>query len=152
MGFSLWREIGFEKIFLVEGPTEVRTMQQFLRLVGKDTKIFVMPLGGAGMINGKRDYELGELKRICNTENSLYCWIDSEKETETSDLPKDRQEFLNLCREVGIQAAASERRAIENYLADTAIKKVKGDKYQALEYYQRLKDHLWLGVKMRIGV
>jgi predicted ATP-dependent endonuclease of OLD family len=36
MSFSSHKELGFEKILLVEGPTEVPAIQQFLRMIGRD--------------------------------------------------------------------------------------------------------------------
>jgi hypothetical protein len=39
LSFNGYQELGFDKIVLVEGPTEVRTVQQFLRQLRKDHKI-----------------------------------------------------------------------------------------------------------------
>jgi hypothetical protein len=96
------------------------------------------------MINGKSAYEIGELKRITN---EIYCWIDSEKSSKEDELPKNRKEFLEVCKNLGIKAIVSERRAIENYFSDSAIKKVLGSDYGALGEYNKAnwpKEKNWL--------
>jgi hypothetical protein len=46
LNFSGYRELGFDKVLLVEGPKEVKTIQQLLRKYKKDHKIVLLPLGG----------------------------------------------------------------------------------------------------------
>jgi ABC-type multidrug transport system ATPase subunit len=144
LNFSLYQELGAKKILLVEGPSEVKTFHQFLRQIKKDKEFVVVPLGGNSMINGKSAYEIGELKRITN---EIYCWIDSEKSSKEDELPKNRKEFLEVCKNLGIKAIVSERRAIENYFSDSAIKKVLGSDYGALGEYNKAnwpKEKNWL--------
>jgi energy-coupling factor transporter ATP-binding protein EcfA2 len=76
LGFSSYQELGFDKVLLVEGVSEVQAIQQFLRLVGKDHKIVLLPLGGSAMISSKSAPALEEVKRI--TKN-IVALIDSEK-------------------------------------------------------------------------
>ena len=66
--------------------------------------------------------------------------VDSERAGPNEPLQKERQGFLDVCAKLGIPAHATERRAIENYLSEEAIKSVKGDKYGSLGPHQRLKD------------
>jgi ABC-type multidrug transport system ATPase subunit len=144
LSFSLYQELGVRKILLVEGPSEVKTFHQFLRQIKKDKEFIVIPLGGNSMINGKSAYEIGEFKRIIN---EIYCWIDSEKSSKEDELPKNRKEFLEVCKDLKIKAVASERRAIENYFSDSAIKKVLGNNYGALGEYNKAnwpKEKNWL--------
>jgi hypothetical protein len=68
LSFAAYKELGFDKILLVEGVTEVLTLQQWLRLYGKDHQVVLLPLGGAAMINGKREDEL-----------RVHALIDSER-------------------------------------------------------------------------
>lgn len=49
LGFSSYQALGFNKVLLVEGVTEVQTIQQFLRRLGKDHKILLLPLGGGAV-------------------------------------------------------------------------------------------------------
>jgi predicted ATP-dependent endonuclease of OLD family len=42
MSFSTHRELGFDRLLLVEGPTEVKVMQQFFRKMSKDHKVVLL--------------------------------------------------------------------------------------------------------------
>lgn len=137
LGFSTFRELGFSKVLLVEGPTDIKTIQQFLRLYHKDHEILVLPLGGGAMINSCREYELTEIKRITN---SIFALIDSEKLNSEQSLSPERQAFIDLCSRIGIQCHSLDRRAIENYLVDRAIKLAKSQNYQELSHYQKLSE------------
>jgi energy-coupling factor transporter ATP-binding protein EcfA2 len=135
MSYASLRELGFDKLLLVEGTTELKTISQFMRLLGKMNKVLMLPLGGSSMIGADREHELAELKRI--SEN-VFVLIDSEKKSATESLAADRVAFLNSCAALGFKAIATEKRATENYLSERAIKEVKGDKYSALAEYEKL--------------
>ena len=137
LNFSGYRELGFQKVLLVEGPTDVITMQQFLRKRNLDHKIVVIPLGGSALINGDREAELSEMTRIANT---IHVLIDSERTVQGEKLASNREEFIASCEKLGIQHHVLKRRATENYLTERAIKAVKGDAYRALGPFERLKD------------
>jgi ABC-type cobalamin/Fe3+-siderophores transport system ATPase subunit len=137
LSFSAYRELGFDKILLVEGITEVLTVQQFLRLYNKDHKVVPLPMGGDSFINGDRELELEEIMRI--TKN-VYALIDSERASVVAPLPKNRQEFESVCQRVGINCCVLKRRAMENYLTEAAVKAIRGGKYRALKEYELLKD------------
>lgn len=137
MSYSGYADLGFQKVLLVEGPTDLRVVQQFLRLYKKDHKVVLIHLGGASSINGHSDAELLEIKRICTDVSAL---VDSER-TESSAPPrKDVQAFSEACKRVGIKCHVTEHRAMENYFTDSAVKKAKGEKYRALNPFERLKD------------
>src|SRR5260370_31438994 len=51
LSFSGYQELGFDKVLLVEGATDVKTFQQFLRKYGLDHKVVIVPLGGSQLIN-----------------------------------------------------------------------------------------------------
>ncbi|MBI4506315.1 MAG: hypothetical protein HY691_12335 [Chloroflexi bacterium] len=137
LNYASYREVGFDKLLLVEGPSEVKTLQQLMRCFGKDHKVVLLPLGGGSMINGSREAELTEIKRISDDVAAL---IDSERSGPNDRLVAHRQAFVKTCAQVGIRCHALERRAIENYFPDAAVKKVKGAKYRSLAPYERLKD------------
>lgn len=132
LNFSGYRELGFDKILLVEGPTDVKTIQQFLRCYKIDHKIVILPLGGKSRINGSVGPELEEIKRI--SENR-YVLIDSERTAPGEELQPRLKEFIKVCEQAGVKCHVLERRAIENYFTDRAVKMVKGDKYHALGPY-----------------
>ncbi len=137
LGFSGYKESGFDKILLVEGATEVKTFHQFLRLYGKDHQIVLLPLGGNQLIRGVSETELQEIKRISDNISAV---IDSERSSSHVALEPARAAFLQTCKFVGIDCHVLDRRATENYFTDQAIKKVMGSKYSALQPYERLED------------
>jgi AAA15 family ATPase/GTPase len=139
LSFSGYQELGFDKILLVEGATDVRTFQQFLRKYGLDHKVVLVPLGGNQLINGSRELELEEIKRISQ---NLFAVIDSERSSPGEDLKKDRSAFVESCKKLKIKCLVLERRAIENYLTERAIKLVKGSTFRALGPYELLRDVL----------
>jgi ABC-type cobalamin/Fe3+-siderophores transport system ATPase subunit len=137
LSFSGYRELGFNKVLLVEGVTDVKTIQQFLRLRGKDHQIVILPAGGSQMIAEGREAELEEIKRISDNVCAL---IDSERQAPDAPLDGPRAAFVEACKKASISCHVLQRRAIENYFSDEAVKRVKGPKYRALEPYESLKD------------
>lgn len=135
LSFSGYRELGFDTVLLVEGTTDVKTLQQWLRLYAKDHRVVLVPLGGSGAIKTSSDAELEEIKRICTDVVAL---IDSEKSSANASLDGSRQGFHDSCQRAGIRCHVLERRALENYLTDAAIKRVKSDKYRSLQPYELL--------------
>lgn len=135
MSFSSHKELGFEKILLVEGPTEVKTIQQFLRKMTKDHKILLLPLHGR--ITKDMAEELSEVLRITK---DIAVLIDSERLAAGADMSHERQSFIDLCKKKKIPAHALELRAIENYFSDEAVKTVFGSKYRGLQPYEKLGD------------
>jgi ABC-type branched-subunit amino acid transport system ATPase component len=133
MSFSTHKELGFEKILLVEGPTELKAIQQFLSKMRKDHKVVLLPL------HGHMPYaeEFDELLRISQDVEVL---IDSERSNANDALSPDRAAFIDLCNKRQIRAHALERRAMENYFDDATIKNVFGDAYRALGPYEKFDD------------
>lgn len=136
LSYSGYKEMGFEIVLLVEGVTEVKTIHQFLRLYKKDHIVLLIPMGGAQLINEKAELELQELTRI---PAKFFALIDSEKGSAEEPLHNSRAAFREICQKLRITCRVLERRALENYLTDAAIKAEKGDKYRALEYYESLE-------------
>lgn len=137
LSYSAYREIGYEKVLLVEGRYDTSAIRELLRLYRKDSKAFLLPLGGSAMINGHCETELQETKRIADDISVL---IDSERGAANAPLSPDRQAFVEVCKRVNIPCRVLHRRAFENYLPDHAVKAVKGEAYSALGDYQALKD------------
>ena len=135
MGFSAYEDLGFDAILLVEGPTEIKTVQQILRMLDKDHKIVPMHLGGSSMINGTRGSELLEVTRITK---KIFVLIDSEKSSDTSSIPGDRVAFSKSCERLGVSCHVTHRRATENYLTDAAVKKAKCERFRALGPFEAL--------------
>jgi hypothetical protein len=139
LGFSSYRELGFDKVLLVEGVTEVQTIAQFLRLLGKDHQIVLLPLGGSQMISSNSAPAVEEIRRITT---SVFALIDSERKAPGDALATGRAGFEKICKECEppIPCHVLTRRAIENYFPEHAIQSVKGSKYRALAHHEKLEE------------
>ncbi len=138
LSFSSYQELGFEKILLVEGVTDVKIIQQFLRQYHKEHEIVLLPLGGNSLIDPKREVELQEIKRISPKVSAL---IDSERSSQDESLGTKRQRFVAMCEKAKIKCKVLERRAMENYFSDRAVKKVKNSNaYRSLDPFESLTD------------
>ena len=137
LGFTAYKELGFEQVLLVEGPSELNTIQQLLRQYGKEHSIVLLSLGGTQMINAASQAALDNVLRITDKVAAL---IDSEKSGPNDALAPERQRFVENCAKVGIKCHVLALRAFENYLPERAVQVVKGASFRALTPYERLKD------------
>jgi ABC-type cobalamin/Fe3+-siderophores transport system ATPase subunit len=133
LGFLGYREMGYDQILLVEGPTDVKTIQQFLRLFGKDHKVVLLSLGGGNSIHGRVGDQLSELLRLSDR---IAVIIDSERSADDEGISSSRTDFVAICSQLGIVCHVLERRALENYLSEGAVRSVKGDSFRALAPYE----------------
>jgi energy-coupling factor transporter ATP-binding protein EcfA2 len=136
LGFSSYRELGYRKILFVEGRTDIKTFQEFLRKLGKDNQFVVLPLGGDDLINANVEHELCEVKRLCD---SVFAVIDSEKKAANEELSISRKGFMESCRKAAITCKVLDRKATEHYLSQAAIRTVKGDNYRSLTEFEDRK-------------
>jgi ABC-type cobalamin/Fe3+-siderophores transport system ATPase subunit len=137
LNFSGYQALGFSGVLLVEGPTELRTVQRLLRLYRADHKIVLLPLGGGQLVKGDARVELQELRRLTT---KTFALIDSEKRSVTDPVAQDRLDFAAVCADEGIECHILERRAMENYFAEHAVQAAKGTAWRALAEYERPKD------------
>lgn len=145
MSFSAYSEIGVDNILFVEGVTDIKCIQEILRKYGIDNKVLVMSLGGGEMINGKREQELSEITKRLDVKN-VYAWFDSERKTGHEKLAKGRQDFLDVCKRLGIIAKESEYRATENYFTQNGLDQAFGPgKYTALGPYDKMDESVTWG-------
>jgi ABC-type multidrug transport system ATPase subunit len=135
LSFASFKEMGYDSILLVEGVTELKGFQHFLRLLNADKSVVVLPLGGDNIIKVNAEEELAELGRLSSHVSVI---IDSERQTRGAALNTQRQKFLEACKKLRFDAMATERRAFENYLPARAVKAVKGERYNALGDFERL--------------
>lgn len=144
LSYSQFSAIGGKFLLLVEGSTEVRTLRILLRKLGIDTEVMIVPLGGSSLINESRSEEMSESQRIGA---EVFVLIDSERNSENEPLRSDRDGFQKICTTLFGKARVflTKRKATENYMSDSAIKTVKGEKYRALEHYEKLEalDPAW---------
>ena len=146
LSFSGYKDLGYDLVLLVEGSSEVKTIQQLLRKYKKEHKVILLSLGGSTIIKEDCLTELEEIKRISS---NVFALIDSEKNSSEDTLGEDRQAFVKSCKKAKIKCKVLERRALENYMTDSAIKAIKGDKYCALGEYEELKKNRFPLVKDR---
>jgi energy-coupling factor transporter ATP-binding protein EcfA2 len=137
LSYGGYRELGFSKVLLVEGPTDVKTVQQFLQKYRKDHQVLLMPLGGRSMINGKHSTleQLEELKRITP---DLHALVDSDRPAPGVPAAGNVIDFDNICKQAGVACHVLERRATENYLTDAAVKLHRGPKARAIGHFDKL--------------
>lgn len=137
LGYEGTPAFGFRRVLLVEGVTEVRTLQQWLRLFRLEHEVLLIPMGGGNLIKAGSAPELFELTRMGVPTHAL---IDSEKASAEDPLAAGRAAFASEAEELGIQVHVLERRATENYLTDSAVKAELGPTAAALGHYEKLKD------------
>jgi ABC-type cobalamin/Fe3+-siderophores transport system ATPase subunit len=134
LSFDRRPELGFSKVLLVEGTTEVRAIMQLLRLYGKEHDVVLLPLHGDALIQPKAEHELMELLRIGGDVHYL---IDSERAAPNKPLSSNRQGFVDLCKRLNISGHVLARRALENYFTDDAVRRVFGESVTALKAYEK---------------
>lgn len=134
LSYSTAPDVGFDRVLLVEGASEVRVFQALLRAHRKDQRVFIFPLGGDALASGKHVVALAEFKRL-NVPVSAF--VDSERTAVGGDPAAGRLAFERACRELDFTCALSERRATENYFTTAAVRKVKrSEKYRGLEPFE----------------
>lgn len=135
LSYSGYTDLGFSRVLLVEGPTEVPVVQRWLRFYGIEHEVLLLPLGGSSLINASSAPALAE---ICRIASDVFVLIDSERTSAGVELDGARAGFLDVCGELGFRTHVLERRALENYFTDSAVKAVKGDRYRALGEFESL--------------
>lgn len=139
LGYGSMREIGCDQILLVEHWTDVRAILPFLKLLGKERNVLVLPLGGlANAMNMEK--ELLALRKMAP---KAAVFLDSERMAFSSPPSKERQDFEAFCKNMDFQVCMSALRGIENYFPDGAIKAELGPKFQALGPFGALKNGGW---------
>lgn len=133
--FSQFHELGFEKILLCEGVTEVKTLRQFLRLWNLDSSVLLVPLGGDALIDPSRVDELSEFIRFGV---KIFVLVDSER-VSAKKAQSRRTKFIELSEKLfGVgHAIQTERRALENYFPKVAIQAaMRSVTYRELDCYE----------------
>ena len=139
LSYSGYQELGYRTVLLVEGSTEIKTVQRLLRRHGVEHEVVLLPLGGSDMIKADAGVALGELRRLLS-DADVSALIDSERTAADGSLDSSRQGFVEACTASGIRCHVLTRRALENYFPEHAIQSVKGPKYRALAPYEKLSD------------
>lgn len=129
LNFAGSHDLGYHKILLVEGPTEIKLFRSLLQRLGASHRVTVLPLGGSSSINRKAAHALIELRRLSD---KIYAIIDSERTGPQQRAIRERHQFKRNCDRIGIQCHLLENRSIESYFSNAAIKNVLGHQHEAL--------------------
>ncbi|MBV8645229.1 MAG: ATP-binding protein, partial [Candidatus Eremiobacteraeota bacterium] len=122
MSYSGSVELGYRKVLLVEGYTEIKTFQQFLRMLKIDHEVTIIPLGGSTVIRSRPERALVELRRLSH---NIFALIDSERMSATVEADRSRKRFAKACARLGIDCHVLDRRSTENYFTEEAIRKTQ---------------------------
>jgi hypothetical protein len=95
-------------------------------------------LGGDQLVTGHREMELQELKRLSH---NIVALVDSERPSEGAPPAERRVKFEEVCKKIGFDVCLTERRAIENYFPDYAVKAAFGPSFSQLSSYELLSEH-----------
>src|SRR5437660_4827659 len=95
------------------------TFEALLAAFDREHDFAILSLGGRGCISGAWEREL---EHIIAINPGVVAIIDSEKCSASDPLEACRSEFANVCDRLGIKWQVLERRAIENYLLQRAIR------------------------------
>lgn len=128
MSYAGRYDLGLRKVLLVEGSTDIKLMQQFLRKLDYDHQIAIVPLGGSSMISAHALRPLVALLRITR---NLFAIVDREADEDAS-AGKSIRTFSRICDRLKIPHLVLQRRAIENYLTDPAVGRIMGASQKAL--------------------
>lgn len=114
MGYSFTENLSTDLLILVEGPSDVPVVREFLRKfdIGINESIKFFPLGGDTM-------DQHDLSAICDGKKVI---VLNDKDPESA---KVRGRMKRKCESVGIHYYRLEGYAIENYFEISAIKAIK---------------------------
>jgi len=135
MQVSLQSQKNGPQVLLVEGPTEIKALRKLMAKINRHHSVVLLPLGGSSMINGHREDELREVKKICS---SVYALIDSERDSPEARESAHHRAFREACHHAGIHCHILERRSLENYFSGRAIHQVLGRKFRELGPYENV--------------
>jgi ABC-type cobalamin/Fe3+-siderophores transport system ATPase subunit len=138
LSFGRADSLGTRRLLLVEGPTDIMTFEAILSALNKEHEFAILPLNGDAGIHAGRQNELEHLIAI---NPNVLAIIDSEKKDQGEALRPNRKAFIEICGRLGIKCHVLERRAIENYFPDRAIKAAfPKHSYRELKHFEPIKN------------
>jgi energy-coupling factor transporter ATP-binding protein EcfA2 len=129
-------DLGFSKLLLVEGPTDIKVFQQFLCKLGIDHEVTILSLGGSSGISRHSSDVLAQIKNITT---NAFAIVDSER-LDQRTLPTERRRFQQTCKDLRIPCLVMERRSIECYFPQHAIIDVFGEELLPLGPYDAVPE------------
>jgi predicted ATPase len=118
MSFSAYRDLGCDGVLFLEGVNDVRVFREWLRKLELQDEWVLVPIGGSSGLGRSAADALAEVIKV---HHNIAVIIDSEILKDGESISKNRLDFLKACRNAGIKAHATERRATENYFTQKAI-------------------------------
>jgi len=125
----------YDALILVEGPSDADIIREFLKLYSMANRqdlqhrVLVLFCGGSALYREDNERMLEELKM--NTK--FWVLIDSDRENEMQEFGGNNAEakkrFKEVCNRLGVNLHVTDRREIENYFTEAAIKAVLGDHF-----------------------
>ena len=137
LNYSAYREAGHERVLLVEGPQDIRSIQQILRLLRIEHSTLVIHLSGGQTESEAAIEAVAEIQRLAS---NVFVLLDSERNTADGEPRRGRQLFVERCARLDVKVHLTQRRALENYFTDRAVKAAYGAEYCALELYAKLSE------------
>jgi hypothetical protein len=142
LGYDVTDNLVSDLIILTEGPTDIPVIEEFLQKMGlmSQYSIKLWPLGGDIMAQV-------DLSVFAETHRILAV-IDNDPGSRSV-----RKQFMDKCRENGIQVHRLSRYSIENYFSLRALREVFGaqvpETLSAIQDDKKLEDQLGLSVKKK---
>lgn len=139
LGYIGGGDTTYDGVLLVEGSTDVLTFRELLRLYGKEHRFAVLSSGGSDLIqNPDPGPILEDLLRA--SDGRLQVCIDSERNSASAALDRHHQRFVDACQTLNIPYTVLERRSVECYFPESAVKAVFGPSARPLGPFERTKD------------
>lgn len=140
LSFSAHTEIGFDKVLLVEGPTDIQVFQTILQTLQLSGKTVVLNLGGSSNINKNALSQIEELLRLMQFDQNnpnIAVIVDSENDGADSEIQMIQRvaDFKQLLEDKGIPICVLKRRSIENYFSNQHLNSA-GSNLQALNEFE----------------
>ncbi|HLP84982.1 MAG TPA: AAA family ATPase [Phycisphaerales bacterium] len=133
--------VGMDRVLLVEGTKDADVIRQWLRTLGGETRIMVVPLGGGTMI---RDGVCEHLLEFHKSRVPVWAVIDSDREAPGASPSAKPAAFKRQCEGLGIPCLLTARRAIENYMTQSGLDAAFPESnFQAIGHHDNPKDSGW---------
>jgi ABC-type branched-subunit amino acid transport system ATPase component len=148
LAFSHTPEIGASMLLLVEGQTDIRVFQQFLRKLHLDHKVLPLHIGGGAMMKDDIAFELRELRRIGV---EIFAVVDSDRKSASDSPSAAALVFKKACDAESIACHILDRHSTESYFSRRAIDIVYTEAPPAFGPFEKAPKGWQKGLNWRIA-
>lgn len=140
--YGVFGAMAERSVLLVEGPTELRVIAEFMSVLDLPRSILVIHMGGGTTINGQAADQLGGLRRIASRVLAI---VDSDRDHDRGLPSQAVCDFVKVCERIGIDCHVTERRATENYFSQKALHAAFGTSVRSLTPFEEFdpRVHGW---------